>query len=107
MIRKAEEIDYRIIAARSSATAQLVVGDGTSVPVAELIEAPDRAASMLSEVCMRVFQGTSSKRTIARVLDYLAYGSQVRARSGEIVKSVLGFVKNRTAGDVVETNEVG
>lgn len=107
MIKKAEEVDYRIIAARSSATEHFGVGGETSVSVAELIEAPERAASMLSKACMSVFEGTTSGRTLARKLDYLAYGSQVRARSGEIVKSVLGVVGNRTAGDVVETNEVG
>ena len=106
MIKKAEEVDYRIIAARVSAKEQLSVEGETSVSVAELIEAPERAASMLSKACMIVFAGTTSGRTIARKLDYLAYGSQVRARSGEIVKSVSRVVGNREAGDVVETNEV-
>lgn len=74
MIQKMKNHDPRLIAARASLTTLFGVTDNNTSTAKELLEKPDKAASVLSLVCIKIFEGHSSLRTMARSLDYIAYG---------------------------------
>jgi len=102
MMAKAKSSDPRLVAARSSATAELDISGEGSVAMAELLKAPERAATLLSKVCMKVFEGEASLRTSARSLDYFAYGGEIVARSERIANSVREAIGDLEAGDFRE-----
>ena len=54
---------------------------------------------------MMVFQGDNECKTIARNLDYLAYGHELIKRAPQIASSVIRVVGDREAGDLVETDD--
>lgn len=106
MIQKAEGADYRFIAGRASATTQFDIGNGATISATEALDSPETAAAALSKACMCVFQGTSRCRSIARNLDYLVYGPQLRPRAMRIHKAILAYIGNRAAGDLIDSDEL-
>jgi hypothetical protein len=105
MIAKLKTVDPRVIAARTTLTSDISIQGERSVVVKELLEKPEQAASMLSRVCMRVFEGESSLRSTARNLDYLAYGADIGLRSRGISKAIIKAIGDQEAGDVLESSE--
>jgi hypothetical protein len=103
MKSNAAETDPRIAAARVAASAQFKVGEGL-VGVTELMESPQRAASLLSTACMRVFEGRAEMRSTARGLDYFAYGLQVRGRASGISRAIMKSVGDQEPGDLGGTS---
>jgi hypothetical protein len=81
MLRKLEKSDARVVAARTSVMAQVEVPGADAAKVADLLERPDKASALLSKACMCVFQGVSSARNAARLLDCLAYGPEISKRA--------------------------
>ena len=105
MIAKLSGSDPRLIAARATPSAQFVV---TGEPIAQaeaLLGNPQLAASLLSKACMRVFQGQPDMRSVARNLDYFAYGMDLRDRATKIKKAVMDLIGNQEAGDFAGTSE--
>jgi hypothetical protein len=98
----AATVDPCIAAARLTANAQVRVDD-LFVGVGELIESPQKAASLLSTACMRVFEGHAEMRPAARALDYFAYGLQVRNRAPGISRAIIRAVGDQEPGDLGET----
>ena len=100
MKSKLTTMDPRLAAARVKNSAQFEVDD-VSVGIAELMEKPQRAASLLSTACMRVFEGRNSGlRWTARNLDYFAYGPQLQNRAPAIADSIMRVIGDRQAGDL-------
>lgn len=105
MKSKAATMDPRLAASRIKAGAQLEV-ERVVIPVSDLLQDPQRAASLLSTACMRVFEDSQSEmRSVARTLDYFAYGLQVRDRAPAIAGAIKKAIGNRQAGDLVGTAE--
>jgi hypothetical protein len=99
MRSNATTIDPRVVAARVTSNAQFKVGE-LLVGVAELMESPQKAASLLSTVCMRVFEGRAEMRSTARSLDYFAYGLQVHDRASGISRAIVKAVGDQEPGDL-------
>ena len=105
MIREAKEEDIRLVASRSSGTTQFSVGK-ESCTVSELIDKPERAAALLSNACMRVFEGAKGNmRSVARQLDYIAYGRAIHERASELADAITGAIGDQAAGDSTGSTE--
>jgi len=103
MRMSATTLDSRLAAARVKIGAQLQV-DKILVPVADLMQNPQRAASLLSTACMRAFEASGSDlRSTARTLDYFAYGAQVNERARTIGRAIVKAVGDQEAGDLIGT----
>lgn len=107
MATKMATTDARLIAARLSQTAQVQISPESRIAVADLLNEPQRAATLLSETCMKVFRGESELRSIARALDYIAYGSEIRKRGPEITDAVIAVLGDSEAGDITGTDDEG
>ncbi len=94
--------DVRLIAARLSPTAQVQISPGSRIVVTDLLNDPQRAATILSETCMKAFRGEADLRSLARALDYIAYDSEIRKRGPEITDAVLAALGDREAGDMTD-----
>lgn len=105
MIMDMKETDARFLAARTSSTSRIQFEGESSIAVKDFLDKPDQAASIVSKACMRVFQGDNEYKSVARNLDFLAYGRDLQLRAPQIVKALLKTIGERTAGDVVETTE--
>lgn len=90
MAKEGRSIDYRLRAARMSAASQARSRSPEEASTLELIENPSKAAAALSMACMMAFEGSSGEsRAIARNLDYLAYGAEIRKRARGISSAVV------------------
>jgi hypothetical protein len=83
-----------------------VPGD-QDVNVSELLDEPSRASVLLSKVCMGIFEGNSSResRTMARNLDYLAYGPEIRNRAISLSNTVISVVGSEQVGELADSSE--
>jgi len=95
--------DPCLLAARLKPTSDISVpGEGT-LTAKELLENPQRAATLLSQACIAVFRGGGAElRATARTLDYISYGLNVVSRSGEISKAIVNAIGDREAGEMAE-----
>jgi hypothetical protein len=93
--------DYRLLASRLSAKSMTGLPTPGSSNVSELLDNPPRAASLVSMACMVAFQSgdAGESRSIARNLDYLAYGHQIRGRAVGISAAIIQAVDNQPIGD--------
>jgi hypothetical protein len=105
MIAKSKETDARLVAARLSPSSRVQVGGDAAVLIKEILDKPERAASLVSEACMRVFEGDDNSRAVARDLDYVAYGPGLQRRAPELAKAIRKAIGERPAGDVVNAAE--
>jgi len=76
--------DRRLLAMRTMTAAVLDLPDTGATSVSRLLAAPEEAAAHLSRVCLRVFRGIGTERTLARQLDIAAYGKQVEESAAQI-----------------------
>jgi len=97
--------DTRLVAAQLSATKKIVVNGEEPIAVKDILLKPHLAATLVSKVCMRVFQGYKEYTSLARDLDYLAHGPEVQVRASAIIKAVIKIVGDRKAGDIIEIKE--
>jgi hypothetical protein len=97
--------DTRLLATRFSPTTSVLVEGEQQVYVKELLDKPDQASTLLSRACMKVFHGDKNYRSVARDLDYLAYGSEIQRRASDIFKIVKMSIGDRKAMDFVEKTE--
>jgi hypothetical protein len=102
MITQMKAADARLLAARMSSTFRVQVDGEPSIAIKDMMDKPEQAATLVSNACMRVFQGQNEFRAMARDLDYIAYGPDLQRRAPQIVKAVTKLIGERTAGDVEE-----
>lgn len=105
MNSKITSSDPRLIAARLSASARIEVPGESTARVAELLGKRTLTSSLLSKACMAVFQGDLDLRSVARELDYVAYGLEVQKRALKIAKAITKAIGDQEAGDPAETTE--
>lgn len=77
MVARTGVTDRRLIAMRTTANAVVELPGSREITVGELLAAPEEAAAHLSRVCIRVFQGDTKHRSLARQVDVAAYGRQI------------------------------
>jgi len=94
------DADPRVIAAHTKSTVQVDLRE--AIPVKELLEKPEGAATFLSGTCMKVFQGRSDLRSTARILDYFAYGLQIRERSTSLTRAIIREIGQQQSGELTE-----
>ncbi|MCL5019983.1 MAG: ATP-binding protein [Patescibacteria group bacterium] len=100
-----EEVDFRIIAARTTINGQFSIEGEVPISNMKLIENPDKASILLSSLCNRIFNGENSLRTIARQLDCLAYGLEINKQSPEISREIMNKIGDQEAGDLAITED--
>ena len=105
MLKEIKTSDPRVMAARTTSSGHLSVPGESPIAVKELLDKPDVAASLISKACMMVFQGDNECKTIARTLDYLAYGPELIKRAPQIASRVIRVVGDQDVGDLVETDD--
>jgi len=101
-------IDPRLVATRMRPTSAFVVPGEPTVTAAELVAAPERAATLLSKACIAAFENRSDAgvyRALARNLDCYAYGPAVMARGRALGGALQRVIGDRKSGDVVEPAE--
>ena len=105
-MRRTRATDRRLAALRVRLNSHISISRSEGpIPIKELLSEPTKAAGYLSQSCMRVFEGRSEHRSIARQLDYLAYGKEIESRSNEVTPAILDLIQSHEAGEVSE-NEV-
>jgi len=105
MIDDLKDKDPRLVAARMSLSSQIKVMNAKAVPVRQILDVPERAASVVSAACIKVFEGVDECRQVARDADYLAYGAAMQRRAEEITGYVIKVIGERKPGDVTATAE--
>jgi hypothetical protein len=91
-----DDVDRRLVALQTMSGIPHEISDGKQKHSAnELIESPQLAASYLSKVCMRVFDGDKESRSMCRQLDIMAYGKELESLSQKIVDGLTGNDKVR------------
>jgi hypothetical protein len=93
------DADYRAVAARLGPGKLIECSGEQPVAVSGLLKNEDAASALLSRTCLRVFEGHREQRSIARDLDYIAYGRSVRERSQGLAKAIISAVGNAGPGD--------
>ncbi len=101
MMSKLKDTDPRVNAARTTTTAQINVPDMPSISVKELLDKPDKAVSLLSNVCMKIFDGDKSVRSTARNLDFFAYGLDIQKRSYHLSNAIIKEIGDQESEEVV------
>jgi hypothetical protein len=88
MLRRTGISDRRLLALRTTALAKLILDDGRSVSVGDLLSNPTETARLLSSCCRSVTAGNKELRAVCRDLDILAYGKDLEAK-GELLAAAL------------------
>ena len=91
--------DYRAVAARLGPGKLIECSGEQPVAVSELLKNEDAASALLSRTCVRVFEGHREQRSMARDLDYIAYGRSVRERSLGLAKAIISAIGDAGPGD--------
>ncbi len=99
MMSHLKDTDERVIAARTTPSAKFGIGDNAHANVKDCLENPEYAAAQLSKVCMKIFNGESQLRSVARNLDYFAYGLEIKKLSPKISKAIIKEIGEQKAGD--------
>lgn len=89
MVARTNIGDRRLIAMRTTANAVLEFPDAPDGRISDLLAAPEEAAARLSRICLRVFQGDTKYRSLARHVDVAAYGRQIEGISDAIWTELL------------------
>jgi hypothetical protein len=90
IIRNRSSVKDRILLALRTTSQSHVemVGTSETATIGDLMSAPHRAASILSHVCMRIFDDDKKYKTLSRELDILSYGKQFSTRENEILSEL-------------------
>jgi len=90
MINRKNTKQAVLIALRSKPMTTFALPEAnTTLTYGALTEAPQQAAKLLSEACLREFEQDHQFRSPARQLDFLAYGAEFAKRSKSIAPLVL------------------
>jgi hypothetical protein len=102
MCDEASGADFRAVAARLSPVKIVQCRGEQPITVAELLKNEATASALLSRACILVFEGRREERSIARDLDYIAYGRLVRGRAKGLSEAIISTVGHREPGDFAD-----
>jgi hypothetical protein len=92
--------DRRILAlGTSSTTAFCLPESGAECRIEKLLDFPQAAASHLSKLCLKVFEGDKANRGVTRALDIVAYGTKLQARAADIEAEFLKHAGGLVRGE--------
>ncbi len=105
MVKDLHDSDYRLRSSRFSTKSRIELSEEENVDVTDLLDNPHKAAALLSRVCMMIFEGkmAANGRSVARNLDYLAYGAIVRERGEKIATAIVSKIGADQIGELIET----
>jgi Putative DNA-binding domain len=108
IVKDLSHTDYRLRSSRFSIKSRISVPGDQDVNVSELLDDPSRASTLLSKVCMGIFEGNTSgeSRTTARNLDYLAYGPEIRNRATTLSNTIINTIGDQQVGELADTSEL-
>ncbi|MCI0590592.1 MAG: hypothetical protein L0Y67_03165 [Gammaproteobacteria bacterium] len=105
MIGQLADTDARLLSARMSASSNVIIGTDKYIAGKDLLDKSEQASAVVSRACMKVFEGQDKYRSVARNLDFFAYGAELQRLGSSITKDVIRLVGARKPGDVVETSK--
>jgi hypothetical protein len=107
IVKDLSHTDYRLRSSRFSTKSRISVPGNEDVNFSDLLDDPSRASALLSKVCMGIFEGNSSgeSRTMARNLDYLAYGPEIRNRAVTLSATIISTVGDQQVGELADCSE--
>jgi hypothetical protein len=105
MVERISSVDSVLLASRLSPNVSFNIDVTDSRAVKELLDKPGQAALLLSKACMRVFEGDRSMRTVARNLDFLAYGREASLKLRRLGDLIIQAIGHKKPGDIVDTKE--
>lgn len=86
------DLDLRLKALRTTVRSTIEVpSKARTIPIKEAMEDRRATATLLSQACVKIFQGEKQWRATARILDVLAYGPDIESKSGEILRHIKKF----------------
>ena len=107
MRARSATVEAQLAATRMSKSSLISIPGEQTVQAGELLSDPERAAALLSKVCMKAFEAKSDAgacRALARNLDCLAYGPAIIARGKELGSALQSIIGNRQSADMVEAS---
>lgn len=99
LLSKMDKDDPRLIAARLSPRAQIDVPETPRVEISELLKSTTQASSLLSKVCLMIFEGQTDLRALARQLDFLAYGLDIKKRARSLGRAIIRASRGKSVGE--------
>ncbi len=85
--RKYRRSDTILKALKSNGQKKLTINTDT-YEYRHILNNPTIGINILSSLCMDIYNGDVSKRSIARELDFLSYGDKLRSKSVEIIELI-------------------
>lgn len=99
-------VDYRLRAAHLPGKWRSNLPTGQNANLQDLLGDPLQAASLLSAACLVAFEYEKAEsRTIARSLDYLAYGAEIRKRAKGMSDAVIQAVREESVGELINSTD--
>jgi hypothetical protein len=107
MSARLDSAEYRLRAAHLSTKWRPTLPIAENISVTELLDDPSRAAALVSVASMVAFEHESAEsRSIARNLDYLAYGAEIRKRARGISEAIMQAVGTEQVGEFIDNSTV-
>ena len=105
IVQDLHSTDYRLRSSRFSTKSRIELPGEEGVDAADLLESPAKASALMSRVCMMIFEGKmmGEGRSVARNLDYLAYGSIIRERGEAISEAIIRTLGDEQVGELTDT----
>ena len=97
--------DPRLLAARMPLSRQLVLFRDKSVSISDLLDNPSLAVDSLTETCLKIYRGHLELKSLARELDYIAYGAEIIPRGDGIAKAIYKQIGDQQAGEFKDAGE--
>ena len=94
--------DHRVVAARLSPKKTIQFSAAESLSVSDLLKSEDSTSALLSKICMRVFEGHGEERSLAKQLDYIAYGRLIQQRSRKLADAIISTVGDREPEELAD-----
>jgi hypothetical protein len=102
MIEQMKVSDPRYLAARGASTTRIQFEENSLLTIQDLMDKPDQATTLVSRACMQVFKGNNDYKSVARNLDFLAYGQDIQKRAPRITKTIIKLIGEQVAGEILK-----
>ncbi len=86
----AERDDVRLAAIQQRRSKEYLLPDKTRIGFSELLRDNAKAIDYLTKFCQKVTMGSKNYRTICRLLDVLAFGTEIEKRGYKVTNFLLG-----------------
>lgn len=104
-LKKLNDTNALLFAGKVSPTTSIEVEGEKPMLANSILANPRQAEGLLSNACMKIFQGDKAYKSTARDLDYLVYGQEIQKRAPALAKKVITVLGDRKAGAILDSIE--